>query len=149
MGISLWFRSLALGLALASAASAAEPVGTVKVVRGAGEILRGGEVLSARVNLRLQEGDRLRTGPDGSLGVMLSDDSRLSLGPETELVVDRFLFAPAEGLFGKVLRLLRGTASYVSGKIDRLSPESVRFETPVGTVGVRGTRFLARAEGRP
>ncbi len=147
MGLSIWVRSLLLGVALASAA-AAEPVGTVKIAQGTAEISRGQASLPAQLNQRVFEGDRLRTGADGRLGVILSDDTRLTLGPESELRVDRFLFAPAEGRLEMVLRLVRGMASYISGKIERLAPEAVRFETPVGTVGIRGTRFVAQVEDR-
>ena len=68
----------------------------------------------------------------------------LTLGPETEIQVAQFLFEPATGQLGMVLKMLRGIASYLSGQIAKLAPDSVRFETPVATVGVRGTRFLAR-----
>lgn len=148
MGVSASIGGLALGLFLAGAALAAEPVGTVKIVRGAAEVLRAASVLPAEVNQRLFEGDRLRTGANGAIGVVLADDTRLSLGPESELLLDRFLFAPAAGRLGMALRLVRGMASYISGKIEQLAPEAVRFETPVGTVGIRGTRFVARVEDR-
>src|SRR6516165_1899754 len=45
---------------------------------------------------------------------------------------------------GDVLKMVRGVAAYVSGKIAQLSPDAVRVETPVATVGVRGTRFVAK-----
>ncbi len=88
----------------------------------------------------------LRTGADGRLGVVLRDDTRVSLGPETEIRIDRFLFAPAQGQLALVLKMVRGVAAYVSGKIAKLSPDAVRVETPVAIVGVRGTRFAAKVE---
>jgi len=42
--------------------------------------------------------------------------------------------------------MLKGTAAFVSGIIGKLAPESVRFETPVATIGLRGTRFAVRIE---
>jgi hypothetical protein len=78
--------------------------------------------------------------------VVLRDDTRVSLGPETEIRIDRFLFAPATGQLAQVLKMARGVAAYVSGKIAKLSPDAARVETPVAIVGVRGTRFAAKLE---
>ena len=122
------------------------PVGVVKVVKGEALVQRAGQSLPARDGMGLAEGDLLRTGPDGRLGVLLRDDTRLSLGPDSEIRIDRFVFAPAQGNLALVLRMLRGAATYVSGKIAHLSPGAVRVETPVGIVGIRGTQFAARIE---
>ena len=122
------------------------PIGVVKVVKGEAFVQRGDQALPARDGMRLAEGDLLRTGPDGRLGVLLRDDTRLSLGPDSEIRIDRFVFAPAQGNLALVLRMLRGAATYVSGKIAQLSPGAVRVETPVGIVGIRGTQFAARIE---
>ncbi|PYM53024.1 MAG: hypothetical protein DMD79_27215 [Candidatus Rokuibacteriota bacterium] len=122
------------------------PVGVVKVVKGEALVQRAGQSLPARDGMGLAEGDLLRTGPDGRLGVLLRDDTRLSLGPDSEIRIDRFAFAPAQGNLALVLRMLRGAATYVSGKLAKLSPEAVRVETPVGIVGIRGTQFAARIE---
>jgi hypothetical protein len=121
-------------------------VGRVKTANGSASIVRGQSSLPAVVNERVFQGDSLRTGPDGSLGVILKDDTSLSLGPNSVVVVDQFLFAPAEGKLSLVTRMLRGTAVYFSGIIAKLSPQSVRFETPNATIGIRGTRFLVKID---
>lgn len=129
-------------LAAASDGSA----GRVKTVEGSASIVRGQSSLPAVVNERVLQGDTLRTGPDGSLGVILKDDTVLSLGPNSVLVVEQFLFAPAEGKLSLVTRMLRGTAVYLSGIIGKLSPQSVRFETPNATIGIRGTKILVKVD---
>lgn len=128
------------------AAASDGSVGRVKTVKGSATIVRGQSSLPAVFNEKVHQGDTLRTGPDGSLGVMLKDDTSLSLGPNTEVVIDQFLFAPAEGKLSVVARMLRGTAVYLSGVIAKLSPQSVRFETPNASIGVRGTKFLVRVD---
>ncbi len=140
----------ALGTALVAlllgAAGATPSVGIVKVAEGTAVVQRADQTLPARAGLALLEGDVLRTGADGHLGVILRDDTRLSLGPETEIRIDRFVFAPAQGQLALVLKMARGVAAYVSGKIAKLSPDAVRVETPVAIVGVRGTQFVAKVE---
>jgi hypothetical protein len=126
------------------AAAAPAVVGSVKGAEGACFVVRGGSQVPLRAGERLFLADTLRTGADGHLAAILRDDTALTLGPGTELQVERFAFEPARGELEMVLRMLKGVASYISGQIAKLAPDAVRFETPVATVGVRGTRFLAR-----
>ena len=136
------FVTVLLGAADATGAS----VGLVKIAEGTAVVQRGDQTLPATAGLALLEGDVLRTGADGRLGVVLRDDTRVSLGPETEIRIDRFLFAPAQGQLALVLKMARGIVAYVSGRIAKLSPDAVRVETPVAIVGVRGTQFAAKLE---
>lgn len=122
------------------------PIGLVKTVTGQATILRQGATVAAVPGLPVFQGDVLRTGTPGTLGVILRDDTTLSLGPASEVAVTEFLFEPAEARLGFVLRLTRGVLGYVSGKIARLAPESARVETPVATLGIRGTRLAVRIE---
>ena len=125
--------------------------GTIGVVRnsaGSATVTRGGNVHPATAGTRLHTGDTLGTGPDGSLGVILRDDSSLSLGPSSSLVLQDFLFSPSEGKFSLLVRLSRGTMAYLSGLIGKLAPEKARFETPTATIGIRGTHFVVKA-GEP
>lgn len=143
-------RSLAGAVTLALIASpvfAQQPAsaGRIKVASGAVFIVRDGKPVEAKVGQDVMEADTLRTGADGRLGVTLKDDTRVSLGPASEMRLDRFTYAPAESQFGVVLRLVRGVAAYVSGRIAKLSPDSIRLETPAAIVGVRGTTMLLRA----
>jgi hypothetical protein len=80
------------------------------------------------------------------LGVIFEDDTSLSIGPQSEIIISEFLFSPAEGKLSIVTRLLKGSAIYLTGLIGKLSPESVRFETPVANIGIRGTKFAVKIE---
>jgi len=129
----------------------ADTDGTIGVVRnfsGSATVTRGWNVLPATTGTRLHVGDTLGTGPDGSLGVILRDNSSLSLGPSSSLVLRDFLFSPSEGKCGLLVHLSRGTMAYLSGLIGKLAPENARFETPTATIGIRGTHFAVKA-GEP
>ena len=138
---------LVLGvLVLAAAPASAEPAaaGRIKVASGQAFIVRGGNLVPATVGLAVLESDGLRTGTDGTLGVTLKDDTRVSLGPGSEVRLDSFLYDPAAGRLGLALKFIRGVTAYVSGRIAKLSPDSVRLETPAAIVGVRGTTLTIR-----
>jgi len=98
--------------------------------------------------MHLFENDVLRSGADGQAGIILSDGTRVSIGPKTELGIEKFLFDPAAGQFGLIMRLARGVLAYVSGRIAQFSPQSVQVETPVGSIGLRGTEFAITLDPR-
>ena len=140
-GIALLAPSLLIPL---PAIAAAETIGSVKRASGQVAVVRDGQRTPAHPGFKLHAGDILETGPDGLLGIVLRDDSLVSLGPSSRIAIEKFLFVPVEGQLGFTTRILRGTMAYVSGIIGRLAPESATFVTPVATIGVRGTHFAAR-----
>jgi hypothetical protein len=122
------------------------PVASIKTVRGTSSIIHNKAPVAAEKGTRLFQGDILRTGSDGSMAVVFRDDTLLSLGPNSEVAITEFLFSPAEGKLSFITKLLRGTAACMTGIIGKLSPQSVRFETPVANIGIRGTKFAVRVE---
>lgn len=127
---------------------AEETIGVVRSSEGKTTITRGEDVLPATPGTTLRKGDVLATGSDGTLGIIFRDNSTLSLGPESMLSIDEFLFSPAEGKLGLLARITKGTMAYLSGLIGKLAPESARFETPTASIGIRGTHFAVKV-GEP
>jgi hypothetical protein len=120
--------------------------GRIKVASGAAFIVREGEQIPAQVGEVVFEADGLRTGADGKVGVTLKDDTRVALGPNSELRLERFVYAPSDHGFGLILKFISGAATYVSGRIAKLAPDSIRLETPAAIVGVRGTTVAIRVQ---
>jgi hypothetical protein len=123
------------------------PVGNVKILKGKASIIRNKNVLEAKEGSELFQDDSLKTASASSMSIVFKDDTLISIGPNSELAINEFHFSPAEGKLSIVTRLLRGTSAYVSGIIGKLSPQSVRFETPVANIGIRGTKFAVKIEG--
>ncbi len=123
-------------------------IGNLQTVSGAATVVRQDRILPAKAGLEIQANDTLHTGPNGSIGMVFQDDTVLSLGPGSVLVIDEFVYAPRQGKLALVLRMMKGTAVYLSGLIAKLAPESVRFVTPSASVGVRGTKFAVKVEER-
>jgi len=139
--------SLAATAILGLPAQAAEQAGMVKVAKGMVSIEREGKRLEAGVGTPVMVADRVRTGRDGSVGVTLRDNTLLSAGPNSLLVIDKFAYdnTTQEGNMSVVIR--KGTLSVGSGKIAKRTPESVDFHTPTSILGVRGTEFVIEVEG--
>jgi hypothetical protein len=139
--------TLAVQIVIFAAPAAAQErtIGFVKNTAGNVLVIRGGQEQPASPGVALVAGDVLRTGADGRVGVTMKDETRLSLGPQTELTIAQFAYSPAERDLGFVMRLLRGTVAYISGRIAKLAPESIKIETPSSIVGIRGTHLLISA----
>lgn len=120
-------------------AQSSPAIGWIKIASGAVFIVRPGASLPAAPGAALLETDTLKTGADGRLGVPLNDDTRISLGPDSEARLSRYRYAPSDDALSLVFNLIRGAAVYASGQIAKLSPDAVRLETPAAIVGVRGT----------
>jgi len=133
-------------LGIAAPALAQSSAGRIKTVAGPAFVVRQGAEIPAKAGDVLYEGDALKTGADGRVAVTLKDETRLSLGPNSDVRLDRFAYAPGEGHLGFTLRIARGLLAYVSGRIAKLSPDSVRLETPSAIIGVRGTRLAIRVD---
>jgi hypothetical protein len=126
-----------------AAATVEQPAGRVKNASGEAFVIRGELRSAAQPGSAVFQNDVLETGEDSSLGVTFRDESRLALGPDTRLVVDEYVYQP-EGDKSFLTRLVRGTVLCVSGVIAKLSPDAAEMETPDGTIGIRGTRFLVK-----
>jgi hypothetical protein len=139
-------RKLAVVLmcCLAPLAAWAGDIGHFKVATGPVFIERDGQRLPAQVGTPLQASDTIVTGANGSAGITFIDNSLLSIGPNSVLAVERYVFDSTthEGAFDASLR--KGTLSVVSGKIAKHSPDAMKVKTPSSILGVRGTEFLVR-----
>ena len=141
----LMFADIHLVITRASAAES--PIGCIKTFQNKAGIMRGGNLIPAQTGSMVYAGDILQTDQTGSLGVIFRDDALVSLGPNSQVKIDDFVFQPDQGRFSFLSRLIQGTAAFVSGQIAKLAPETMQVQTPIATIGVRGTRFAVQAEG--
>jgi hypothetical protein len=139
------FAVAAAALGLAPPSTAAD-IGQIKIARGAVTIERGTQAQPAIVGARLQTSDVVKTGADGSVGISMSDNSLLSLGPNSTLSLDRYEFDSTtnEGAFDTSLQ--KGSLAVVSGRIAKQSLDAVTVRTPHAVLGVRGTEFVVSAD---
>jgi hypothetical protein len=123
------------------------PIGKIKTCKGDVVVIRSDKEIAVNTGAGVYQNDLIRTKEDSSVGIMLEDNTILSLGSKSEIVIDEYVFAPEKGKLSMMIRMLKGTASYLSGIIGHQSPESVKFQTPDATIGIRGTEFVVKVEG--
>jgi hypothetical protein len=146
------FRALIACLVLcvvSGGAAAAQSAGTIKTLKGSATVTRNASDLPAATGQRVFPGDRISAAAGSYLGVTLHDDTLLTIGPGSEMIIREFEFNPSSYAGGLVVSFLKGTARVVTGIIAKHAPERVAFNTPTMTIGIRGTDFIVDLEEQP
>jgi hypothetical protein len=136
----------ALLLVFGASVQAQETIGLVKTVSGDAMVVDAGKYVMAKPGTPIKQGNVLKTGAKGSMGVTFKDNTVMSFGPDTELTVDEYLYAPGKGDLKFGASMSKGTLQVVSGVIAKLKPDAATLKTPTGTIGVRGTHFLVKVD---
>ncbi len=122
------------------AQAGAPQIGEVTELAGSAAVTRGG---GAPQPLGLGDpiflDDLLETGAGAQLSVTFVDGTLFSLSGEGRMEVDRLVFDPDGSDNQLLLSLLQGTFGFVSGQISKSAGPGIAIDTPVGTIGLRGT----------
>lgn len=131
---------------LASAWAAPLPVGRIALSVGdAKRVDPAGRATPLRAGSSIVEGDRIITGGDAIAIIVFIDEGRISLRSDSELLVRQYKVDPAGQQSRLDFELVRGSVRQISGQAAKAQPEQYRLNTPVASIGVRGTDFLAKA----
>lgn len=133
---------LLLSAALAQAQAPDQQAGMIKTAKGSAAIEREGKKNPVQPGAAVLASDRIVTGADGSVGITLRDETLLSVGPNSNVWLEKYAFNPTthEGALDATVK--RGTMAVISGKLSKQSPNAVQFRTPSSILGVRGTEFV-------
>lgn len=147
-------QNMLLGLAIMACAGAALPLwagesGTAKMVQGVVHVERDGTSLPLQVGDAVRERDTITVSPGGAAGITLRDNTRISVGPGSKLVINRFQFDPQTHEGSVDTSILRGAMRYISGLVGRSRPAAVRVSTTTTTIGIRGTDFIVEVGDGP
>lgn len=131
----------------AQASCSNQNIGIVKNVSGDVQIVGSRGSRAATSGARVNECDTIRTGRNGRVGITLSDDTRMALGPNSEISMDEYEYDRVGQTGRSVTRVNRGRLGVKSGGITRSGRDNMRVRTPTSTLGVRGTTFVVEVAG--
>lgn len=133
--------STALLMMLGSGASWA--AGTVIFVSGTASAQRGKAVVPLTVNVQVKAGDVVQTGVDSLLQLRMDDGGLIALKASSQLSIDSYAAPPAGASSGgrAALKLLKGGLRSLTGAIGSLNREEYELQTPVASIGIRGTDY--------
>jgi hypothetical protein len=82
--------------------------------------------------------DVVQTGVDGELGITFADGSSVIFSANARMEINEFVYDPKGSSNSTLISLTQGTFSFISGAIPK-SGGSMKIDTPVGVIGIRGT----------
>jgi hypothetical protein len=140
IGVRPWLTfAVVAHLALqASTASAQSGIGAASTISNRVEGLVGDDTRTLTVGSEVFQNERVRTGLASDAKLVFLDDTNLSVGPSSEVALDRFVYDPAKNAGAVVVRTNRGLFRFITGS---QKPQSYLIATPLATIGVRGTVF--------
>ena len=91
-------------------------------------------------------GDTIISQAQSNAQILFLDQTVLTLGEDTELTIDEFIYDPEsqEGSF--VSDVKSGTVKFITGQISKKNPDNLEVKIPSGTLGARGTEFIVLTE---
>jgi len=127
--------AFATGFAPASAlAQAAGKVSAVNIA--ATGTPPGARARTLTLGANVAQRERIQTDARGSAQISFTDRASMSIGSNSTVVIDQFVFSGGAGGGAMAATMTRGALRFVGGQISHTSGASVR--TPVATIGVRG-----------
>ena len=133
-------------LFLSTIGQAEDSVGTLKFALGLVNIeSSSGEKRKAIKGDKLMRNEQVVTGAASIAVIQLNDDSRMTLRPKSAFHVNQFnMNDDSSSQQSVILNLLRGGLRLVTGLIGKVNPAGYRLNTPIATIGIRGTEFSTR-----
>ncbi|QTN27752.1 FecR domain-containing protein [Rhodoferax sp. AJA081-3] len=137
--------AVAAGMSLLGSRAIAQSVGEVEFARGVGFAQTEGQgPRTLGKGLSLRQGDRVTTAEGASAIVKMQDGTRMTVRPNSELVIQQYKFSESAPDNSMVMQLFRGGFRAITGLITKNSPDAARVVTRTATLGIRGTDFDAR-----
>jgi len=118
----------------------ASPAGKITQVVGEAHIIRAdGTHIVATAGTPVYQGDVIETSKTGAVNIQFADNTTFAISESARMSVDQFVYHSAEHTGSSFFSMLQGVFVYTSGIIGKTDPGSVNIETPVGSIGIRGT----------
>jgi hypothetical protein len=98
--------------------------------------------------ISLEEGTKVVTGKDGHVRMSLPDNTTFTIGPNSDMVIDEFVYDPDKSPKKVIASMTKGLFRWVTGKVEGSKavykdPEQMKVKLPIVAVGIRGTDFEA------
>jgi hypothetical protein len=125
--------------------SPAKSIGKVVAATGSVSIERASAVVvqastagqETKVGDLVYQGDVVKTGADGRVGINFADGSSFNLSSNARIALDEFVYDPNSRSNSTFFNLTNGTITFVAGNVAKTG--DMKVDTPVATMGIRGT----------
>jgi len=129
-------------------ANDATPAGKITEVVGHATIIHaGGGQEAVKLGALVHQGDIIQTDAKGAVNILFADNTTFAISENARLAVDQFSYNASEHKGSSFFSMLQGVFVYTSGLIGKEDPGSVGINTPVGSIGIRGTVVAGEIHG--
>jgi hypothetical protein len=143
-----WQHRLAVigaALTLQTSICGAQPsIGSAAAVRNQVDGILNSETRNLASGSSVHSNELIRSADAALAELVFWDKTRLSVGPKSEVRLDKFVYNPNRGSGAVVIDTSRGVYRFITGVQD---PRSYEIKTPYATLGVRGTTLEINLEG--
>ncbi|MEH6524818.1 MAG: FecR domain-containing protein [Sneathiella sp.] len=131
-----------LGVFLAPLLALAGPeIGTVTRLQNSATVIRDGQTLPLRPGSAIQENDEINSAKEARVEITFSDETKLTIGGNSTLIIDRFLYDPKKSVGRILLDAAQGPFRFISGGIGKMKNKRAEVITSSAIIGIRGTDF--------
>src|SRR5438309_610770 len=99
--------------------------------------LPSGAKIPSKIGDAVYQGDLVETGRDGLVGIVFLDGTSFSLSNNARMELNELVYEPKGRSNSTLFSLQKGTFTFIAGAIAKTG--DMKIETPVGTMGIRGT----------
>jgi hypothetical protein len=139
---------LSLGLAASTGPAEADKVGVAAAVNpDAFSSLSGSPQTQLKIGKSIFFNERINTTTNGLVQVLLVDGSTFTVGPGSDLVIDKFVYDAKKGTGQIAASMTKGVMRFVGGKISK-NDDAVKVNTPAGALAIRGGMFQMQVNGQ-
>jgi hypothetical protein len=123
-------------LGLAAPSFAADPkIGSAKSTTNDVRGTVGGQTQKLSTGGDVYQNETVRTGIKSIADLVFIDSTNLSVGPLSEVRLDKFVYDPTGSSGAVVIEATKGAFRFVTGSQDK---RVYQIKTPFGTLGIRG-----------
>lgn len=101
----------------------------------------GAQTRPLAIGQKVVHNEHIVTDKGGQVQILFLDESAMTIGPNSDVTIDEFVYDPATGKGKLAMNAARGVMRFVGGKISKLE-DGVTMRTPTGTIGIRGGIFV-------
>src|SRR5262249_31938584 len=125
-------------------AAAVKIIGHVTKLSGEATVVRNGVSIILNNGDNVFQGDGVQCGSNSTLGITFIDGSVFGLGSNARMVLNEMVYDPNGSNNSSLMSLVQGTISFVAGATAKHG--DMKVDTPVATMGIRGTAVLVEID---
>jgi len=114
-------------------------IGSISELKGNAQVVRD-KPYGAEIDFGILSYDKVETA-NGRMGITFIDETQIRLTENSKVLIDEFIFDPNPDKSKMALTFAKGTARFVTGKLNKVRKKNIKIRTSSATIGIRGTDF--------